>query len=61
MNSRLWVVVADFTASPFRIETESGNLVRAVEGRTELFRFVLTRSAANKSLLLGFAAPVDEG
>ena len=61
VNDRLWIVVADFIASPFRIETESGSLVRAVDGRTELFRFVLARPASNQSLVLGFAAPVDEG
>jgi ketosteroid isomerase-like protein len=61
VNDRLWIVVADFIASPFRIETESGDLVRAVDGRTELFRFVLARPAPDQSLILGFAAPVDEG
>jgi hypothetical protein len=61
VNDRLWIIVADFIASPFRIETESGDLVRAVDGRTELFRFVLAKPAADKSLVLGYAAPVDEG
>ena len=61
VNDRLWIVVADFIASPFNIETESGDLVRAVGGRTELFRFVLARPASNESLVLGFAAPVNEG
>jgi hypothetical protein len=60
-NDRVWIIVADFIASPFRIETESGNLVRAVDGRTELFRFVLARPTSNQSLVLGFAAPVSEG
>jgi hypothetical protein len=59
-NDRLWVVVADFIASPFRIETESGDLIRAVDQRSEPFRFVLTRKSASESLLLGFAAPIDE-
>jgi ketosteroid isomerase-like protein len=59
-NDRLWVVVADFIASPFRIETESGDLIRAVDKRSEPFRFVLTRKSAGESLLLGFAAPIDE-
>jgi hypothetical protein len=59
VNDRLWIVVADFVASPFRIETESGELIRAVKGRSELFRFALTRTTSNK-LLLGFAGPVDE-
>jgi hypothetical protein len=59
VNDRLWIVVADFIGSPFRIETESGDLIRAVEGKTELFRFALTRTDQNH-LLLGFAAAVDE-
>ena len=60
VNDRLWIVVADFIASPFRIETESGDLVRAVDGRTELFRFVLARPSPDQILVLGFAAPLDE-
>ena len=60
VNDRLWIVVADFVASPFKIETETGDLVRAVDGRTELFRFVLARPAAGKTLVLGFAAAVDK-
>lgn len=52
-NDRLWVVVADFVASPFRIETESGDLIRAVEERSEPFRFVLVRKSIGESLLLG--------
>ena len=59
VNDRLWIVVADFVASPFRIETESGALIRSVEGRSELFRFALARTGSNK-FLLGFAGPVDE-
>jgi hypothetical protein len=59
VNSRLWIVVANFVGSPFRIETESGKLIRAVEGRDELFRFALARTTSDR-LLLGFAGPVDE-
>jgi hypothetical protein len=59
VNDRLWIVVANFVASPFRIETESGELIRAVGGRSELFRFALRRTTSNK-FLLGFAGPVDE-
>jgi hypothetical protein len=59
VNDRLWIVVANFAGSPFRIETESGELIRTVEGRSELFRFALTRTTSNR-LLLGFAGPVDE-
>jgi hypothetical protein len=60
VNNQLWIVVADFIASPFRIETESGNLIRAVEGKSELFRFALAKTASDKELLLGYAAAVDE-
>jgi hypothetical protein len=59
VNDRLWIIVANFVGSPFRIETESGDLIRAVEGRSELFRFAVSRATSNK-LLLGFAGPVDE-
>ena len=59
VNDRLWVIEANFVGSPFRIETESGDLIRAVEGRSELFRFAVSRTASNR-LLLGFAGPVDE-
>jgi hypothetical protein len=59
VNNRLWIVVANFVASPFRIETESGKPIRAVEGRSELFRFALARTKSDR-LLLGFAGPVDE-
>jgi hypothetical protein len=59
VNDRLWIIVADFIGSPFRIETESGDLIRAVEGRRELFRFAVSKTTSDK-LLLGFAGPVDE-
>jgi hypothetical protein len=59
VNDRLWIVVANFIGSPFRIETESGNLIRSIEGRSELFRFALARIEPNE-FLLGYAAPVDQ-
>jgi hypothetical protein len=58
-SDRLWIVVANFIGSPFRIETESGNLIRSVEGRSEPFRFALAKAESDE-LLLGFAGPVDE-
>jgi hypothetical protein len=60
VNERLWIVLAIFDGSPFRIETESGQLIRAVEGRSELFRFVLAKPNRDAELRLGFAAPVNE-
>jgi hypothetical protein len=58
-SDRLWIIVATFIGSPFRIETESGNLIRSVEGRSEPFRFALAKAESDE-LLLGFAGPVDE-
>ena len=58
-SDRLWIVEAMFEASPFRIETESGSLIRAVEGQRRLFRFALVRTT-DESLLLGIADPVDD-
>jgi hypothetical protein len=58
-SDRLWIVEAIFAGSPFRIETESGDLIRAVEEQRELFRFALVK-AVDDGLLLGIAAPVDD-
>lgn len=60
VNDRLWIVIALFDGSPFRIETESGRLIRSVEGRSELFRFLVAKTAADPEWLLGYAAPVGE-
>jgi hypothetical protein len=60
VNERLWIVIAIFDGSPFRIETESGQLIRSVEGKSELFRFVLARNVASSEWLLGYAAPVKD-
>jgi hypothetical protein len=60
VNERLWIVIAVFDASPFRIETESRELIRSIAGRSELFRFVLARSMARSEWLLGYAAPVRD-
>lgn len=59
VNDRLWIVTATFDGSPFRIETESGQLIRSVQGRSELFRFAVSKTATSSDWLLGFAAPVD--
>ncbi|HSO52636.1 MAG TPA: hypothetical protein VL330_07765, partial [Actinomycetes bacterium] len=50
-SDRLWIVEAVFTGSPFRIETESGDLIRSVEEQQELFRFALAKTT--DGLLLG--------
>jgi hypothetical protein len=60
VNERLWIVIAIFDGSTFRIETESGQLIRSVRGKSELFRFVLARNLASSEWLLGYAAPVKD-
>jgi hypothetical protein len=60
VNERLWIVIAIFDGSPFRIETESGQLIRSVDGKSELFRFVLARTAGRSEWMLGYAAPVKD-
>ena len=60
VSERLWVVTAMFDGSPFRIETESGQLIRSVEGKSELFRFVLAKTAGRPEWMLGYAAPVKD-
>jgi hypothetical protein len=60
VNERLWVVIAIFDGSPFRIETESGQLIRSVNGKSELFRFVLAKTLASSEWMLGYAAPVKD-
>jgi hypothetical protein len=60
VNERLWVVIAIFDGSPFRIETESGELIRSVNGKSELFRFVLAKTLAGSEWMLGYAAPVKD-
>jgi hypothetical protein len=58
-SDRLWIIEAIFAASPFRIETESGSLIRSVEEQRKLFRFALVRTT-DESLLLGVADPVGD-
>jgi hypothetical protein len=60
VNERLWIVIAIFDGAPFRIETESGQLIRSVEGKSELFRFVLAKTATHSEWMLGYAAPVKD-
>jgi hypothetical protein len=60
VTERLWIVTAIFDASPFRIEAETGHLIRSIEGKSELFRFLLAKSDARPEWMLGHAAPVKD-
>jgi hypothetical protein len=59
INDRLWTVNALVIAAPFRIEKESGELVRRVPRGQELSRFALTRPVGEENWLLGQASVVE--
>jgi len=59
VNDRLWTVNALVTASPFRIEKESGEVVREMPRGRELSRFALTRPAGAEEWLLGHASLIE--
>jgi hypothetical protein len=59
INDRLWTVNALVIAAPFRIEKESGELVRRMPLGQELSRFALTRPVGEENWLLGQASVVE--
>ena len=59
VSDRLWTVSAVVTARPFRIEKESGEVVRQVSQGRELSRFALTRPAGTVEWLLGQASRIE--
>jgi hypothetical protein len=58
INDRLFIVVGVLKASGFRIEKESGAIIRTEEGRSETFRFLLARPKGRAQWLLGSASPL---
>jgi hypothetical protein len=61
VNSRLWLVIADFDSAPLRIETESGELVRQEPAGSDLFQFALAKLAEATEWLLGRASSYRDG
>jgi hypothetical protein len=61
VNSRLWLVVADFNSAPLRIETESGDLVRQEPAGSDLFQFTLAKPVDTTQWLLGRASAYKDG
>jgi hypothetical protein len=61
VNSRLWLVIADFDSAPLRIETESGELVRQEPAGSDLFQFALAKPVDATEWLLGRASSYKDG
>jgi hypothetical protein len=61
VNSRLWLVIADFDSAPLRIETESGDLVRQEPAGSDLFQFALAKPVDATEWLLGRASAYKDG
>jgi hypothetical protein len=61
VNSRLWLVIADFDSAPLRIETESGELVRQEPAGSDLFQFALAKPVDSAEWLLGRASSYKDG
>jgi hypothetical protein len=59
ISKRLWEVVALFTSSPFRIETEEGRLVRESPAERIRYRFLLVRTSDGELWRLGGASPME--
>jgi hypothetical protein len=60
VNDRLWVVNAIVVAAPFRIEKESGEIVRIMPQGQESSRFALSRPIGEEEWLLGQASLVEQ-
>jgi hypothetical protein len=61
VNSRLWLVIADFDSAPLRIETEGGDLVRQEPAGSDLFQFALAKPVDTTEWLLGRASSYRDG
>lgn len=55
VTDRMWLLVADFTSEPLRIETETGRTVRVEPRGSDLFQFVLAMPTGSNQWLLGRA------
>jgi len=53
VNARLWILTTIVTGAPFRIEKESGQLIREVGKGSDLVRFILTKPSGHQDWLLG--------
>jgi hypothetical protein len=61
VTERMWILIADFTSEPLRVETESGRTVRIEPRGSEVFQFVLARPVGSSQWLLGRASSYESG
>jgi hypothetical protein len=61
VTERMWIIIADFTSEPLRIETASGRPVRTEPRGSDLFQFVLARPTDSNQWLLGRASSHETG
>jgi hypothetical protein len=60
VTSKMWIVIADFSSEPLRIQTESGRTVRNEPRGSDTFQFVLAKPAGSTHWLLGRATSFDD-
>ena len=61
VTPRMWMVIADFSSEPLRVETKSGRLVRSEPRGRDLFQFVLAKPTGSTQWLLGRATSYKDG
>jgi hypothetical protein len=59
VNERIWIVVALFHSNRLRIETSSGEVVRAEPAGDDLFQFTLVKPQDAQRWLLGLATILE--
>jgi hypothetical protein len=59
INERLWMISALVTTHPFKIERESGEVVRSIPRGKELSRFALAKPVGEADWLLGQASLIE--
>jgi hypothetical protein len=61
VTARMWMIIADFSSQPLRVETQSGRLIRSEPRGQDLFQFVLAKPVGSPQWLLGRASSYKDG
>ena len=61
VTARMWMIIADFSSEPLRVETQSGRLIRSEPRGRDLFQFVLAKPTRSTQWLLGRASSYKDG
>ena len=61
VTEKMWIIIADFSSEPLRIQTESGRAVRNEPRGSDLFQFVLAKPPGSTQWLLGRATSYETG